>query len=91
MRHISQSTHLSFCRKLENIEIEPDLVNNQIIFEQEVAEELTEDKKRLEDLFYNYQERLRELALIQQEYYKIQQQARVKLRRQQVKNNTRVK
>lgn len=83
--------HHGFCKRLDNIKTEPDLVNRQLLFENEIAESLSSDKQRLEDLFYSYQERLKELDRIQQEYFKVKQQARVKLRRQQVKNNTRSK
>ncbi|GEP91611.1 hypothetical protein SAMN05660909_03698 [Chitinophaga terrae (ex Kim and Jung 2007)] len=91
MRHINPSIHHGFCKKLENIETEPNLVNRQIIFENEIAEALSSDKKQLEDLFYSYQERLKEIDRIRREYFRIQQQARVKLRKQQLRNNTRTK
>ncbi|MET6997831.1 hypothetical protein [Chitinophaga defluvii] len=87
MRHITTSTHNKFCDKLKSLSVEPDLVNNQIIRDTQIKDQLDEDRERLEMLHFNYQQHLEQLQQIQREYFNIQNQARVKLRRQQLRNS----
>lgn len=86
MRHITASMHNEFCDKLKTLSVEPDLVNNEIIRDTNIKEQLEKDREQLEILHFNYQQHMEQIQQIQEQYFNIQNQARVKLRRQQVRN-----
>jgi hypothetical protein len=86
MRYISASAHIRLCEHLKHInntESEAPLNSDTEI--DELNKQLCEQLQQLTELYDNYQKRIHELEQITEVYHYIENQARVSLRKQQIR------
>ncbi|WP_298736109.1 hypothetical protein [uncultured Chitinophaga sp.] len=86
MRYINTSMHTKLCEQLKNIAtVQSDLIDGRIINAAEMKVRVHEYVQKMEELYASYWIKIRELQQIAEEYHETQNQARVCLRRQQLK------
>ena len=86
MRYISASAHIRLCEHLKHINDTESISSSDNDGETaELNKQLCEQFQQLTELYNNYQKRIRELEQITEVYHYIENQARVSLRKQQIR------
>lgn len=83
--HITNLTHQNFCKLLEDIiqKMEDIPIEEKIQVTEKITE-LKSNKNALEEIYANYQFKLKELRNLLDEYERVQQTSRIHLRKMQL-------